>query len=106
MSSNGTTYSDYSTSELLEKKKKHQFIIKLIDDELRRRKSSSTEVNLTKKKSDSADKKSISATKDDIIQVLKNKNISYKSHMKKSELESIIRKHNLVKYVENFHKRK
>ncbi len=91
-----------TSAELIERKKKHIFFIKLIDEEIAKRKPKIT----IKKATNNEAKKDLTATRDDIKAVLSSKNITYKANMTKDELTAIVRKNNLVKAVEEFHKNK
>ena len=105
--------SESTLSELIERKKKHQFFINLIDAEIAKRKgnvqsnktiaikkSITVKPQITKKTSP----KKASTTRDDMKTILKRKGIDFKSSDSKADLLEIVRKHNLVRTVDDYHK--
>jgi len=121
--------SESSTNELLERIEKHKFCIRLIDAELSKRNDNSVSIKkgikiktntssndainkvLPKKASSSkkvspkkASSKKDIATRDDMKVILKRKGIEFKESANKMELQELVRKNNLVRVVENYHK--
>jgi ATP phosphoribosyltransferase len=111
--------SECTISELKERKSKHEFLIKMIDSELEKRKGKTNNVLISIKTKNNDikkdDKKSppkksptkettIDATRDDMKVILSQKNIKFASNSTKSELYEIIKKNNLIRNVENYHK--
>jgi len=109
--------------ELIERKKKHIFFIHLIDAEISKRKgdTSTTKNNIFIKKTspkkgspkktspkktvnEKVSPKNINCTRDDMKAILKRNNIKFKENSNKIELQEMVRKHNLVRIVENYHK--
>ena len=102
-----------TVSELIERRKKHDFMIKLIDAELlkkggrsEQKRSPPKEKKSPKEASNDKKKSSMSATRDNMKIILEKHQIEFKSNMTKGELEGLIKKHNLVRIVEEYHKNK
>jgi len=112
--------SESTEAELIERKQKHEFVIKLIDSELSSRKSGSKveksasfnplKVSFAPNVKDNTNSKTIKrggsqlnlSTKEDMKHILTENKIEYKTSMKKDELIVLIKKHNLIRAVENY----
>ncbi len=103
--------SESTLAELMEKKEKHKFCIKLIDAEIAKREGKTIKIKKVSPESSTQVKKvspkkgsTKTATRDDMKAVLKRKGIDFKESANKAELQEIVRKNNLVRIVENYHK--
>lgn len=101
--------SESTLAELLVRREKHLFCLKLIDMEIAKKKGKTIIIKKTVSNESVSDKKVSpvkTATRDDMKAVLKKNGIEFKESAKKAELQELVRKHNLVRIVDNYHKEK
>ena len=118
--------SELSLIQLQKQKDEYERSLRFINNEITKRqnedsaeiklkiplvnKTMSTKSSTTiSKKTDETKKKtsgSKACTKEDIKVILKKKDISFKANASKDDLMTLVRKHNLVRTVEEYHKNK
>ena len=100
MSDKVKSFAECSLEELNERLKKHKFCIQLIKDEIKKK---GVESKSATKQAPKKARGDIQSTKDEMKRVLSDKSIEYKVSSSKDDLISLIRKHNLVRTVEDIH---